>query len=187
MSRRHLAATAAGLAAVCALGVAPQTAFAAAGTGTVVDTLTATVVAGGLTIAGAGAAVALNPSPGSWSTPAGTTLLTMTDTTGSTAGWTVTAAYAAVGGVTDLGGANVQVSVTDVVPDVALAPLLTVNGLSPVTAAALTGPVAVMSSGTATGAGISTARVGYRVKVPTTAAVGAVYGGTVTYTIASVR
>lgn len=187
MNRRHVATSAAALAAVCALGAAPQAAFAAAGTGTVVDTLTATVTTGGLTLAGAGAAVAANAVPGTFTAATGATVLTMTDTTGTTNGWVVTAAYTNPTVGLALGGANVKVTSSNAVPDTALTPLLGTGGLNPVSEQALTTPVAVLSTATATGAGISTAQVGYRMRVPTTAAVGEVYGGTVTYTIASVR
>ena len=195
MNRRHAAATAASLAALCALAASPQTAMAAptAGTGSVTDTLVATVRPGGLTTAGAGATVALNAVPGTFTDAAGATLLTVTDTTGSSNGWTVTATYAApnaaaiAAGTVDLGGANVKVTTSDVVADPFLASLLPASGLSPVTDALLTSPVAVLTTGTSTGLGVSTAKVGYKVKVPSTATAGAVYGGTVTYTVASVR
>ena len=195
MNRRQAAAAAATVATVCALAVAPTSASAAPtpGTGSVTDTLVATVLAGGLTIAGAGANVALNAVPGSFTDAVGATLLTVTDTTGSSNGWTVTATYAApnaaalLAGTVDLGGANVKVTTSNVVPDTALTPLLGSGGLNPVVDQVLSSPVAVLTTGTATGLGISTAQVGYKVKVPITATAGAVYGGTVTYTVASVR
>ncbi len=189
MNRRQAAATAASLAALAALAATPQAAFAAAGTGSVTDVLVASVLPGGLTIAGAGVNVALSSTPGAFSDAAGTTLLTMTDTTGTSNGWVVTAAYSvptAVGAI-DLGGENVKVTTSSVIPDALLVPQLSPSGLSPVTDAVLTSPVAVLTTGTATGAGISTARVGYKVKVPSNAQIGEVYGGKVTYTIASVR
>lgn len=188
MNRRQAAAAAATLATVCALAV-PTTANAAAtpGTGSVTDTLVATVLAGGLTIAGAGANVAANAVPGVFTSTVGTTVLTVTDTTGSGNGWTVTATYAAPTAGNDLGGANVKVTTSNVVPDTALTPLLGTGGLNPVADQLLTSPVAVLTTGTATGLGISTAQVGYKVKVPVTATAGDVYGGTVTYTVASVR
>ena len=189
MNRRQAAAAAATVATVCALAVAPTTAHAQAtpGTGSVTDTLVATVLAGGLTIAGAGANVAANAIPGVFTQTVGTTLLTVTDTTGSGNGWTVTATYAAPTVGNDLGGANVKVTSSNAVPDTALAPLLGTGGLNPVADQLLTSPVAVLTTGAATGLGISTAQVGYKVKVPVTATAGAVYGGTVTYTVASVR
>ncbi|HVE99062.1 MAG TPA: hypothetical protein VNA12_07770 [Mycobacteriales bacterium] len=181
-ARRPVVATLLGLTVLSA-----SSAFAAAGTGTVVDTLTATVTTGGLTLAGAGANVSLNAVPGSFTDATGATVLTMTDTTGSANGWTVTAAYSAPSAGNDLGGANVKVSSFNAVPDTALTPLLGTGGLNPVTDQALTSPVAVLTTGAATGLGVSTAQVKYKVKVPITAQVGQVYGGTVTYTIASVR
>ena len=195
VNRRHAAAVAASLAAVCAVAASPQSASAAptAGTGSVTDTLVATVLPGGLTIAGAGASVAMNAVPGTFTTATGATLLTVSDTTGSSNGWTVTATYAApnaaalLAGTIDLGGENVKVTTSDVVPDSFLTALLPASGLSPVTDAVLSSPVAVLTTGTSTGLGVSTAKVGYKVKVPTTATAGAVYGGTVTYTVASVR
>jgi len=181
---------------VAAVAVAStSSAHAADGTGSVVDTLTATVVAGGLTIAGAGANVALSSTPGSFSTAAGATALTMTDTTASDNGWVVTAAYSAhspaLSGVIDLTGANVKVTASNVLPSATIsAAFVTLginSGLSPASEQVLSSPVAVMTTGAATGTGISTAAVGYKVRVPADATLGQVYGGKVTYTIASVR
>jgi len=188
MNRRSRTAATVTLAAVCAIGAAaPQSAHAVDGTGSVTDTLVATVLAGGLTIAGAGANLAFNAVPGTFTTATGATLLTMTDTTGSGNGWTVTATYANPASGNALGGANVKVTTSNPVPDTALTPLLGLGGLNPVTDQLLSSPVAVLTTAEATGLGISTATVGYKVRVPITATAGAVYGGTVTYTIASVR
>ena len=159
----------------------------AAGTGTVVDTLTTTVLPGGLTLAGAGANVALSTTPGSFSPAAGATLLTMTDTTGTTNGWTVTATYSAPALGAALGGSNVKVSTGLTAPDPIIAPTLGAAGLSPANEADLSSPVAVASTGSKAGTGVSTAVMSYQVRVPAAAQVGEVYGATVTYTIASIR
>jgi len=157
-------------------------ASAAAGTGTVVDTLAATVVGGPLTLAGVGANVALAPTPGNWTAATGATALTVSDLTLTTNGWAVTATYSdpAVG-VTPLGAANVKVSAGTVTGDL-LGSALTLASDVPLTSA-----VTVATTGTGTGAGVTAFKTSYSVKVPTTATLGAVYGGTVTYTVASVR
>lgn len=184
MSRRRIALAA--LVGLTTLG-ASTSAYAAAGTGSVTDVLTATVIPGGLTIAGAGANVALTSTPGSFSSAAGATLLTMTDTTGSSNGWVVTAAYSAPAVGAALGGANVKVSAGLVSPDPVLAPTLGALGLSPAADQDLSSPVAVLTTGEKAGTGVSTAVMSYKVRVPAAAQVGQVYGATVTYTIASVR
>jgi hypothetical protein len=147
-----------------------------------VDTLAATVAAGTLTLAGTGVNVALSPSPGVWSSSAGATVLTVSDTTGTTNGWAVTATYGApAAGVTPLGAANVKVS--------AGSPTGAILGsaLTMATDQPLTSPVTVASTGAGTGAGVTAVTSSYKVLVPATATLGAVYGATVTYTVASVR
>lgn len=157
-------------------------ASAAAGTGTVVDTLAATVAAGPLTLAGTGASVALAPTPGVWSASAGATVLTVSDTTGTTNGWSVTATYSApAAGITPLGAANVKVSAGSVTG------AILGSALALATDQPLTAPVTVASTGAATGAGVTNMTASYKVLVPASAVAGAVYGGTVTYTVASVR
>ncbi|MCU1673153.1 MAG: hypothetical protein JWN77_1266 [Frankiales bacterium] len=157
-------------------------ASAAGGTGTVTDTLLATVAAGPLTLAGVGASVALSPTPGAWTASTGATALTVSDLTGTTNGWAVTATYTApAAGITALGADNVKVSVTDVTG------ALTGAAVSPVTDAPLTTPVTVASTGLAAGTGVTVLTSAYKVRVPASATVGQVYGGTVTYTVASVR
>lgn len=172
------------VATTLALVVAGAGAASAAtnGSGTVADTLVATVIGGPLTIAGTGVQVALQPTPGAWSPTAGATVLTVSDLTGTSNGWAVTATYTdPAAGTTALGASNVEVtagSVTGAITGTALT--LAVD--SPLTA-----PVTVASTGSATGAGVTAMTASYKVKVPATAAVGSVYGGTVTYTVASVR
>lgn len=153
------------------------------GTGTVSDVLVATVVGGPLTLAGVGANVALAPSPGVWTNSVGATVLTVTDLTGTSNGWAVTATYAdpVVQGTKALGAANVKVSAGSVTGAVLG------NALSLATDADLTAPVTIASTGSAAGTGVTAMTASYKVKVPATAAVGDVYGGTVTYTVASVR
>ena len=170
------------IAAALALSLAGAgTASAADGTGSVSDTLAATTTAGLLTIAGTGANVALSGAPGSWTDAAGATVVTVSDLTGGTAGWAVTATYTAPTVGTSIGGANVKVSATDVTGD------LTSTAISPVTDAALGSPVKVASTGEAAGSGVTAFTAKYKVKLPATAKVGDVFGGTVTYTVATVR
>lgn len=157
-------------------------ASASSGTGTVVDTLVATVVSGPLTLAGVGANVAVQPTPGVWSSTAGATVLTVTDATGTNNGWAVTATYSApAAGVTPLGAANVRVTASNPTGDV-LASNLTLAVDSD-----LTNPVTIASTGANGGLGVTLMTASYKVKVPANAAVASVYGGTVTYTVASVR
>jgi len=177
MRRTALAATTLAV-LVSGAGVAS----AAAGTGTVIDTLAATVVAGPLTLAGVGANVALAPTPGNWTVATGATALTVSDLTGTTNGWAVTATYSdpAVG-ITALGAANVKVSAGSVTGDILGSALTLASD------AALSSPVTVATTGTGTGTGVTLFTTSYSVKVPANATLGAVYGGTVTYTVASVR
>lgn len=157
-------------------------ASASSGTGTVVDTLVATVVGGPLVLAGTGVNVALSTTPGVWSSAAGATVLTVTDGTLTTNGWAVTATYGdPVGTAMPLGAANVQVSAGSVTGAIAGTALSLANNQD------LTTPVTVASTGAAGGAGTTLMTASYRVKVPTTATLGQVYGATVTYTVASVR
>ena len=157
-------------------------ASASSGTGTVVDTLVATVAAGPLTLAGVGANVALAPTPGVWSTTAGATVLTVTDATGTDNGWAVTATYSdPAAGVAPLGASNVKVTANNV------SGAVTGASLNLATDSDLTSPVTIASTGTDDGLGVTLMTASYKVKVPVTASVGSVYGGTVTYTVASVR
>lgn len=157
-------------------------ASAANGTGSVSDTLVATVVGGPLTIAGVGANVALAPTPGAWTNSVGATVLTVTDLTGSTNGWAVTATYAdPAAGVTPLGASNVKVTANNVTGAIAG------TALSLAADAPLTTPVTIASTGSAGGIGVTAMTASYKVMVPATATAGTVYGGTVTYTVASVR
>jgi hypothetical protein len=166
---------------------AASAASADSGTGSVATVVTATTVSGGvLTLAGAGASVSANATPGAWSTSIGATLLTVADLTGTTNGWAVTATYSDPVAGTPLGGANVMVSSTGVVPSVVQ------GGVSPanvalVTDQALTGPVTVATTGAASGSGVTAFTVSTKVHIPATAQIGNAFGGTVTYTVASVR
>jgi hypothetical protein len=156
-------------------------ASASSGTGTVADTLVATVVGGPLTIAGVGANVALAPTPGTWTTSAGATVLTVSDLTGTTNGWAVTATYSDPATGTPLGASNVKVTANNVTG------AILGSALSLASDAPLTSPVTVASTGLAAGTGVTAMTASYKVFVPVTAAVGDVYGGTVTYTVASMR
>jgi len=174
-STRRLAAVAM---AAAAIAVPAATAHA---DGTAV--LTATTIAGTLSVTGAGTATG-NATPGGWSALTGATALVVSDLRGSTAGWHVTAQFSApVAPTVSLGGANVQVSTGNAAGDA-------VNNVKPYSAVTLGSPATVLSSyGTGStplnGAGISTADASYSVQLPTTAALGTVYGGTITFTVST--
>jgi hypothetical protein len=159
-------------------------ASAADGTGSVADSLVATTAEGLLTIAGTGVQVNASPTPGTLSSAVGATVVTVSDLTGGTAGWSVTATYADPADTTltkPLGGGNVYVSALNVTGD--LADL----DLKPAKDQPLSSPVKVASTGEAAGTGVTAFTASYRVMVPATAKTGEVYGGTVTYTVATVR
>jgi hypothetical protein len=157
-------------------------ATASNGTGSVADTLVATVIGGPLTIAGVGANVALAPTPGAWTASTGATVLTVSDLTGTSNGWAVTATYSdPAAGVTPLGAANVKVTAGSVTG------AILGSNLSLAADAPLTSPVTIANTGSAAGTGVTAMTASYKVMVPATAAVGDVFGGTVTYTVASMR
>lgn len=171
-------------AALALIPAGASAASAADGTGAVTDTLVATTAEGLLTIAGTGVQVNASPTPGRLSSSVGATAITVSDLTGGTAGWSVTATYSDPADTTatrPLGGANVFVSATSVTGDLA-----GVN-LSPANDKPLSSPVTVASTGAAAGAGVTAFTASYKVMVPPTAKSGEVYGGTVTYTVATVR
>ena len=167
------------------LACTPLAAFAGSGSGSVTTTVTATAATGALTIAGTGVSASVSTAPGTFSSSIGATALTMSDTTGTTNGWAVTATYSDPAVGTGLGAANVAVSTSNVVPD-ALGGVLATN-VTTVTDQVLTTPVTVLTTGSNSGAGVTTATASVKVRVPQTAQLGATYGGVVTYTIASVR
>ena len=172
-NRRRLGAAA--LAAAAAVAIPASQAHADA-------VLTATAIAGTLSVTGLGAATG-NATPGQWSALTGATTITVSDLRGSTAGWHVTAAYQAPGVGNSLGGDNVRVTTASPAGD-ALANLKTYSAVT------LSSPATVLSSyGSGStplsGAGISTALASYDVQLPSTAQVGAVYTGTVVYTIST--
>lgn len=168
-----------------ALACTPLAAFAGSGTGTVTTTVTATATTGALTIGGAGVAVSVSTAPGSFSNSIGATLLSVSDLTGTTNGWAVTATYSDPVAGTGLGAANVEVSTANVVPDT-LGGVLASN-VTTVTDQVLSTPVTVLTTGSNSGAGVTAATATVKVRVPQTAQTGNVYGGVVTYTVASVR
>jgi hypothetical protein len=179
---RFLAAGAVGIAAAAI----PMTAFAGAGTGSVTTVVNATTVPGALTIAGAGVNVGVSQAPGFWGAATGVNVLTMADTTGTTNGWAVTATYSdPLAPALPLTGSNVSVSSSGVTPD-ALGGVLAAN-VSTVSDVPLSSPVTVLTTGASSGAGLTAATTSLKVRVPQTAQVGEIYGGVVTYTIASVR
>lgn len=173
------------IAAALAFTVTGATAASAAeGTGSVTDTIVGTVVPGLLTIAGTGVSVAATSTPGQFGAAVGATAVTVSDLTGGTAGWAVTATYAApaTGSTTKpLGGANILVSATSVTSD------LTGLDLKPATDAPLSAPVTVATTGTAAGTGVTAFVAQYKVRLPATAVATETYGGSVTYTVATVR
>jgi hypothetical protein len=179
---RFLAAGAVGI-AVAAL---PMTAFAGtSGTGSVTTVVSATTIPGALTIAGAGVNVGVSQAPGTWGSATGLNTLTVADTTGTTNGWAVTATYSDPAVGTGLGGNNVEVSSANVLPS-ALGGVASAN-VSTVTDVPLSTPVTVLTTGLNSGAGVTAADTSLKVRVPQTAQVGDVFGGVVTYTVASVR
>src|SRR5581483_7144782 len=99
------------------LAFTPLAAFAGSGSGNVTTTVTATATSGALTVAGTGVAVAVSTAPGSFSNSIGATVLSVSDLTGTTNGWAVTATYSDPPVGTGLGAANVKVSTANVVPD----------------------------------------------------------------------
>ncbi len=143
------------------------------------------IVPGVLSISGTGVDVAVSGAPGSLTSSVGGTTLVVTDTTGTTNGWAVTATWSGIAGTKDVGGANVLASVSAVVPDLAGGVLS--SAVTRVTNAPLTSPVTVATTGTNGGSGITTMTASYKVRLPVTAQVGNVFGGRVTYTVASVR
>ena len=171
------------LAVIAAAGAA--SAQTLEGTGSAETVVTGTTTAGTLAIAGVGASASLSGAPGSFAQGTGTTALTITDATGTDRGWAVTATYSSVAGTTDVGGANVLVSVGGVTPD----PLggVSADQVAVATDKALSAPVTVATTGLNAGSGITAMTAGYKVRIPVTAKVGQVFGGKVTYTVASVR
>ena len=178
---RFLAAGAVGVAAA----MVPMTAFAGAGTGSVTTIVSATTVPGALTIAGAGVNVGVSQAPGTFGAATGVNALAIADTTGTTNGWAVTATYSDPVAGTGLGGSNVEVSSSGVVPDVLGG--VAASNVSTVTDVPLSTPVTVLSTGLNSGAGLTAASTSLKVRVPQTAQVGDVFGAVVTYTVASVR
>lgn len=145
-------------------------------------TLTATATAGTLTVTGAGVATG-DVSPGVWSSLSGATVMTVSDLRGSTAGWHVTAQYSAPVAGLALGGANIKVSTGNPTGD-ALSNLRTYSGVTLGSAATVLSTYGAGST-PLSGAGISTADASFQVLTPTTAQLGDVYGGTVTFTVIS--
>lgn len=193
LRRTAFAALATAATAGAAFGLAaPANAASTPGSGSVVATLAATALPGALTIAGAGVSVTPSQTPGLFSTAGlGATAMTVSDLTGTANGWAVTATYtdpaAAVlaAGTKALGGANVKVSAANVVPD-ALGGVLSSN-VATVTDQPLWTPVTVASTTTNSGSGVTAMTGSYKIRIPQTAVTSEVYGGTVTYTVASVR
>lgn len=147
----------------------------------VVDNLVATTAPGLLTMAGVGASVALSPTPGQWTPSTGATAVTVSDLTGSDTGWRLTASYTAPAAGNALGGSNVQVS------SAYTSGPITGGSLNLVADAPLSTPVVVAKPASGSGSGVTALTTSYKVRVPETAQVGEVYGGTVTYTIQSGR
>jgi hypothetical protein len=174
-STRRLAAAAM---AAAAIAVPAATAHA---DGTAV--LTATTVAGTLSVTGVGTATG-NATPGGWSSLTGATALVVSDLRASTAGWHVTAQFSApVAPTVSLGGANVRVTTGNAAGDA-------LNNVTTFSNVTLGSPATVLNTygggGSAlNGAGITTADASYAVQLPTTATLGTVYGGTITYTVST--
>ena len=154
---------------------------ATAGSGSVTDTIVGTVVPGLLTIAGAGVQVNVNGTPGALTNTVGATVLTVSDLTGGTTGWAVTATYDEPLAGNAIPAEDVLVSAANVTG------AISGTALSLVTDQALTAPVTVASTGEAAGTGVTLMTASYKVRLPATATVGQVFGARVTYTVASVR
>ena len=170
-----------------ATAVIPMTAFAGSpGTGSVTTTVAATMLPGSLTLAGVGASVTPSQVAGVFGSSIGTTALTVTDLTGTTAGWAVTATYSdpsaalQLAGQVPLGASNVEVSSSGVSGDAAAV-------VQTVADTPLTTPVTVLTTTTSSGAGVTVGNTSLKVRLPSSAQATTVYGGTVTYTVASVR
>ncbi|MCA1823138.1 MAG: hypothetical protein ABR520_02215 [Mycobacteriales bacterium] len=183
MRRRHLAA---GVAAsgLLFLAAAPNAAATpgAAGTGSAIDTLIVSPLAGVLAIAGGGVSLTPAAVPGSFTSSLTGGTITVSDLRLNTLGWYVTATYSAntTGGATALGGNNVEVSASSITGDAA-------SGATGVSDQALTSPATVMTTGANTGAGVTAASTAYKVRIPTSAGPTNTYGATITYTVASMR
>lgn len=145
--------------------------------------LTATAVAGTLTVTGAGTATG-NVTPGVWSSLSGATVMTVADLRGTTAGWHVTAQYSPPVSGLALGGANIKVTTSSPTGD-ALANLRTYSGVTLDSAATVLSTYGATGSTPLSGAGISAADASFQVLTPSTAQLGDVYGGTVTFTVTS--
>lgn len=184
--------------ALLSASVVAATGTAHAQTGSVTTIVGGTVVAGGvLTIAGTGVSATLTgATPGSVLTGLGATAMTVSDLRGNSAGWAVTATYAAPDTGISLGKENVFVTMDPLAAGGVTGPAssaITLAGAG----TALTNPVTVATTATGAvadgqpvtndGAGVTvmTGRVG--VQLPVTAKLGEVYGGKVVYTVASVR
>lgn len=184
------------LALTAAVAVATAGAAAAApgagGTGTAIDVVAATAIEGPLVISGAGLTVgtSLTQQPGSFGSAITGGVLSVADLRGSTLGWYVTATYsappAALTGAVSLGGANVKVTTSNVVPDAVQGGVLASNvTLTPETD--LANAVTVATTGSNSGSGITAISTAYKVRIPASVSTLGVYAGTVTYTVSSVR
>lgn len=166
---------------VLAAALAVSVSGASLASAEVTDTVVATTTGGLLTLTGTGASVNVSTAPGSWSTAVGATVLTVTDLTGTNNGWTVTATYGAPTSGTAIGGDNIKVSAANVSSD------LTGLDLKPAVDQLLSSPVAMATTGTAAGTGVTEFVGSYKVRIPATAQVGDAFSGKVTYTVAAIR
>ena len=199
MSRRSVIAAAAALSVAATAGAA-HAAPGDPGVGSVVDVVAVTAVPGALTIAGVGTGLAAGLSnltasqaPGTgFGSPLGGSVLAVTDARLSNAGWYVTATYSdgVLGtGVVGLGAENIKVASGSAAGGAAAGTALTAsNGAADTDGyVPLTAPVTVATTGDNTGAGITTFNTSYKLQVPVRADNQALFAGTVTYTVASVR
>jgi hypothetical protein len=198
---RRLAVLATTTTAVLAAAVTAQ---ASTGTGSVIDVVTGSLVPGTLSIAGLGTALTggltLPAAGAGFGSAIPGSQIAVTDGSNGANGWTVTATYSTLPGVTDLGGGNIMVassgaSVTNVplvggmtAADVNLTGSINgnVSGYVP-----LSSPVAVATTTTTSAqssTGLTKFSTSYKVQVPTSLATSTLpVGGQVTYTVATVR
>ena len=191
-------------AALAVASLAALTLTAGVAQADVTDVIAAPAIPGALTVTGAGLgslaapSVSANQTIGSVGSSIAGSVLTVTDATGSTAGWDVTATYGALTSgqlsaltlpsglvsAADIGAGNVSVA------GATTSIQATANGISGVaspalaTDAALTSPVRVARSG-GDGRGVTLFNTSYKITLPAkTSSAATLYTGKIVYTVA---